>query len=920
MSSLLLPLVVHQDTLQLLLMRDFPLLTMCICTLLYSPNRRSDMKRPIVIPLQRLSGFVLLVILALASFLQNGSAQEKVDESVSISGGTLYYIAFPDTVTNTYDSRYPPQLQYHPEHKLLVYSPVEQEVRIGRANGISQTEMIGDGEVLDVDLEDISIPIVRLPNSPETNVIKLEADYPVIVYAYMQTAFGMAAFTPLPVSSWGKQYYAATWPGEVIQNIYSMDEYNYRTEPGEAPAEILIIAAYDNTRVTIKSTAPLRECRGCTSVQLDAGEAYLVQSIVDTALSAEVQDDLAGTSISSSKPVGVISGNTRLMHNSEQVVGFAKNAFKDLAVEWISPADMHGTEFVFMPTWDDRHQRDGLDPGESRSSEFVRVFATQSGSTEISWIDGSGVEHAAREPVLHAKEFTHEIITKPVPRVYRSSQPAFAVMSPGSVATLASPWGFPRFLAWSTYMVELVPKERWTSFAPVRVPSALPTDMAHYLNVVTDSANREKIFIRQKEDVPSPFQFQEEVLPGGYVWGTLALDPETSYDLYGIDGATLTGSVYGGWRGNEEHRPGRSGKDDDGKSVSSSSDGGGSDVEVLHPSEYEEDVSLYYGYPLPSMQCVPGDGDEYRIEAIEDCGELLVTINALNDNPAGILSLTLLSDSSSNTSIEFVVPTDPRDIITSAEATIRLKPTQTGKNAHGVVIIRDRTCNSGRWRVEYNYEGLDIVEADPEDELDFDMVRLNETSGELPIVFTNPLGRAIEVQKVGLRWQTQNFRIVRTVPEFDWQSGQAKLVLNSGEKLTVWVDITPHEFRRYRDSLIVYMSCSQSVSVSLNAVTADTVSTGVAGGVVYPGYEMSSLAPNPTNGKSVLQFSLGRNGYTTVRVFDNDGRIVAALAGRRMNEGTHRIEWDARIYPAGTYYIRVESGGWSGLLRLVNTD
>ena len=878
------------------------------------------MKRPIVIPLLRPSGFLLLVAIFLVSFLQNGSAQEEVDESVSISGGTLYYIAFPDTVTNTYDARYSPQLQYSPEFKLLIYSPVEQEVRIGRANGVGQTEMIGDGEVIDIDLEDVSIPIVRSPNSPQTNVIKLEADYPVIVYAYMQTAFGMAAFTPLPVSSWGKQYYAATWPGEVIQNVYPMDEYNYRTEPGEAPAEILIIAAYDNTRVLIKSTVPLRACRGCNSFMLDAGEAYLVQSIVDTARSAEAQDDLAGTSISSSKPVGVVSGNTRLIHNPEQVAGFAKNAFKDLAVEWLSPADMHGTEFVFTPTWDDRHQRDGLDPSESRSSEFVRVFGTQSGSTEVSWIDESGEERAAREPVLHAQEFTHEIITEPVPRVYRSSQPAFAVMSPGAVATLASPWGFPRFLAWSTYMVELVPKERWTSFAPVRVPSAQPADMMHYLNVVTDSANRDKIFIRQKEGVSSPFQFQEDVVPGGYVWGTLALDPETSYALYGIDGATLTGSVYGGWRGNEEHRPGRSGKDDDGKSASGSSDGSGNNVEVLHPSEYEEDVSLYYGYPLPSMQCVPGGGDVYRIEAVEDCGELLVTINAVNDNPAGILSLALLSDSSSNTSIEFVEPTDPRDIITSVEATIRLKPTKTGKNAHGVVIIRDRTCNSGRWRVEYNYEGLDIVEADPEDELDFGMVRLNETSMELPVVFTNPLGRPIEVQKVGLRWWSQNFRIVRTVPAFDWQSGQAKLVLNSGEKLTVWVDITPGEFRRYRDSLIVYMSCNQSVSVSLNAVSADTVSTGVAGEGVYAGYEMSGLTPNPTGGKSTLTFRLGRNGYTLVRVFDHKGRAVATLAEKQMRRGVHRVEWDGRNYPAGIYYFRVESGGWSGSLRLVSTD
>src|SRR5690606_20581224 len=88
-----------------------------------------------------------------------------------------------------------------------------------------------------------STPIVTRINEPSNNVYKIESDYPVVVYAYMSTPFGTAAFTPIPVEAWGTEHFAAAFPGEVVNDLSPGGEFNYNKQPKEGPAEILIIAA-----------------------------------------------------------------------------------------------------------------------------------------------------------------------------------------------------------------------------------------------------------------------------------------------------------------------------------------------------------------------------------------------------------------------------------------------------------------------------------------------------------------------------------------------------------------------------------------------------------------------------------------------------------------------------------------------------
>jgi hypothetical protein len=75
-----------------------------------------------------------------------------------------------------------------------------------------------------------------------------------------------------------------------------------------------------------------------------------------------------------------------------------------------------------------------------------------------------------------------------------------------------------------------------------------------------------------------------------------------------------------------------------------------------------------------------------------------------------------------------------------------------------------------------------------------------------------------------------------------------------------------------------------------------------------------AVAPNPTRGTSVLQFSLAQDADVRVRVYDVSGRLARTLPLGRMPAGRHHAPWNERSAGAGTvrpgvYFLRLEIDG-----------
>lgn len=77
---------------------------------------------------------------------------------------------------------------------------------------------------------------------------------------------------------------------------------------------------------------------------------------------------------------------------------------------------------------------------------------------------------------------------------------------------------------------------------------------------------------------------------------------------------------------------------------------------------------------------------------------------------------------------------------------------------------------------------------------------------------------------------------------------------------------------------------------------------------VPAGYELNQNYPNPFNPTTNIEFTIGEQGVTTLKVYDISGREVASiLNNRHLNAGSHTFSFDASNLSSGVYFYRLNT-------------
>jgi subtilisin-like proprotein convertase family protein len=82
-------------------------------------------------------------------------------------------------------------------------------------------------------------------------------------------------------------------------------------------------------------------------------------------------------------------------------------------------------------------------------------------------------------------------------------------------------------------------------------------------------------------------------------------------------------------------------------------------------------------------------------------------------------------------------------------------------------------------------------------------------------------------------------------------------------------------------------------------------------------YELKQNYPNPFNPVTKISYSVPKQSYVTLRVYDILGREVQTLVNGIMNTGNYEIEFDAMNLASGVYFYRMESGSFTEVKKLV---
>lgn len=67
--------------------------------------------------------------------------------------------------------------------------------------------------------------------------------------------------------------------------------------------------------------------------------------------------------------------------------------------------------------------------------------------------------------------------------------------------------------------------------------------------------------------------------------------------------------------------------------------------------------------------------------------------------------------------------------------------------------------------------------------------------------------------------------------------------------------------------------------------------------------------PNPFNPTSNITYSLPKNAFVEIKIYDIKGDLVTTLVNGTEQAGLHKIEFDGTNYSSGVYFYRLVSAG-----------
>lgn len=76
-------------------------------------------------------------------------------------------------------------------------------------------------------------------------------------------------------------------------------------------------------------------------------------------------------------------------------------------------------------------------------------------------------------------------------------------------------------------------------------------------------------------------------------------------------------------------------------------------------------------------------------------------------------------------------------------------------------------------------------------------------------------------------------------------------------------------------------------------------------------YSVKPVSPNPVSGTTVLNYSIGLDGQTSIVLMNSNGERVSDLVNENQKRGEYELTFDVSNIPAGVYYYQVISGPYT---------
>jgi hypothetical protein len=82
-------------------------------------------------------------------------------------------------------------------------------------------------------------------------------------------------------------------------------------------------------------------------------------------------------------------------------------------------------------------------------------------------------------------------------------------------------------------------------------------------------------------------------------------------------------------------------------------------------------------------------------------------------------------------------------------------------------------------------------------------------------------------------------------------------------------------------------------------------------------YSLSQNYPNPFNPSTTIQYSIQKDEFVKLTVYDITGKVVKELVNGHKTAGKYTVDFNASNYSSGTYYYKLEAGEYKNIQKMM---
>ena len=87
--------------------------------------------------------------------------------------------------------------------------------------------------------------------------------------------------------------------------------------------------------------------------------------------------------------------------------------------------------------------------------------------------------------------------------------------------------------------------------------------------------------------------------------------------------------------------------------------------------------------------------------------------------------------------------------------------------------------------------------------------------------------------------------------------------------------------------------------------------------VIPDQFSLKPANPNPFNPVTTINYAIPHDAYVVIKAFDVRGKEIAELVNGKIEEGNHEVVWDASKMSSGMYFVRMTSGDYKAVRKII---